>query len=234
MTPAAERFLQLGRDLNEGVTCIERELGGQDLRPEGALSITTIDTLLYRFAPVFLDFQKQYPDIELRIISSNRSLDLMQRDADIALRPTAHPPEHWIGRSLLPVVYTSYATPDYAKLLSSLPPQKHRWARLDDSLSLSPMSQITALRIAAGAPVMITNSVMGLFHLVRAGFGIAVLPCYMGENSSELVRLEDPDPRFSTELWMLAHPDIRRSTKVHAFFEFATARIRESGFDFST
>lgn len=73
---------------------------------------------------------------------------------------------------------------------------------------------------------------MGIFDLVRAGLGIAVLPCYMDESCPELIRLDEPDPKFNTDLWVLAHPDIHRSAKVHAFFEYATVKIRDAGSEF--
>ncbi len=85
---------------------------------------------------------------------------------------------------------------------------------------------------ADDAPVTVANSVMGIFDLVCAGLGIAALPCYLGENCAELSCLHEPDAAFNTDLWILAHPDIRRSARVHAFFEFATAKIRDSGSDF--
>lgn len=232
MTPAGEHFFRHGLVLEEGVIRIQRELSGQDLRLEGTLTITTTDSLLYRLAPVFLEFQHQYPDVEMRVLSGTRSLDLMQRDADIALRPTRHPPENWIGRNLLPISYTSYTHSDYFKTLKNLPPERYRWIRLIDDLNQSPMNQITAKQKEDDAPVTVASALMGVFDLVRAGLGIAVLPCYMGENRPELVRLHEPEKEFNSDLWILAHPDIRRSAKVHAFFEFATEKIRGSCSDF--
>jgi len=85
--------------------------------------------------------------------------------------------------------------------------------------------------MANDAPVTVANTVMGMFDLVCTGVGLAVLPCYMGENNPELVRLHEPDPKLNTALWMLAHPEIHRSARVHAFFEFVTPRIRSSGLD---
>ncbi|MBQ4807132.1 LysR family transcriptional regulator [Phaeobacter sp. HS012] len=227
MTAAGEYFLQHGLKLRERMTLIQRELSGQDLRLEGILTVTTTDSLLHTFSPVFRCFQQRYPDVELRLLSGTRPLDLMQRDADIALRPTMNPPEHWIGRNLLPVSYAVYAHTDYVEAMRDLPPEQHRWLQLDDSLRQSPMNRITAAHKAEHAPVTLTSAVMGMFDLARAGLGIAVLPCYLGQSCPELQRLHAPDPKNNTSLWMLAHPDIRRSARVHAFFEFATAKIRD-------
>ncbi len=231
MTAAGEHFYQQGIELKEGVTRIQRELGGQDLRLEGALTVTTTDSLLHRLTPVFLEFQQLYPDVELRLLTDIRRFDLGQMDAEVAIRPTRNPPEHWIGRNLLPIAYAAYAHSNY---LQGMAPEEYRWILIDDILNRSPMNRITAEHKAMSAPVIITSSVMGMFDLVRAGMGVAVLPCYMGENTPELARLHEPEPKYNVDLWMLAHPDIRRSARVHAFFEFATARIRDAGPDFSS
>ncbi|MEM7429008.1 MAG: LysR substrate-binding domain-containing protein [Pseudomonadota bacterium] len=60
---------------------------------------------------------------------------------------------------------------------------------------------------------------------VRSGLGVAVLPCYLGEPCPELVRIDAPDDRVSWDLWLLAHPDVRRSARVQAFFGFAGSSI---------
>jgi len=233
MTAAGEHFFRRARILDEGVTAIQRELGGQDLRLEGRLSVTTTDSLVYSLAPVFQSFQQRYPDVELQLLSGTRALDLMQREADVAVRPTQHPPEHWIGRSVLPIAYAPYAHPEYVKFLRKAPREEHRWIRLVDDLNQSPMSKVTAQHKAADAPVTIASALMSVFDLVRGGLGVAALPCYLGENSAELVRLQEPESGFNSELWLLSHPDIRRSAKVHAFFEFATKEIRNLGSRFS-
>lgn len=226
MTVAGEEFYRQSRTIRDGVNRIQMQLGGQDLRLEGSLTVTTTDSLLYWLAPVFRDFQEAYPDVELRLLSDSRALDLMQREADIAVRPTRRPPENWIGRNLLSISYATYAHAGFWDKCAALPVEQQRWLRLEDSLSQSPMNRITAKRKPEPSPVTIASSVMGMFDLVRVGLGIAVLPTYMKVNCPELIQLFEPDPDFDVDLWMLAHPDIRRSAKVHAFFEFATMRIR--------
>lgn len=227
MTAAGEHFFRTGAQLRDGMNSIQRELGGQDLRLEGVLTITTTDSLLYRLSPVFSGFQQQYPDVELRLLADPLHFDLMQRDADIALRPTQKPPEHWIGRNLIPIACATYAQKDYWDAVKDLQPEEHRWIRMHDSLNQSPMSQMTVLQKAEEAPVTIVNGMMGVFELVRLGLGIAVMPCYLGEPCDDLVRIHDVDDRFTSPLWVLAHPDIRRSARVHAFFEYTAAAITQ-------
>ncbi len=225
MTIAGEHFYRNALDLRDGLNGIQRELGGKDLRLEGALTVTTTDSLLYFLTPVLSKFQAKYPEIDLRLISESRALDLMQRDADVAIRPTTAPPEHWIGRQVAPIICATYAHESYWTSVKRLPKQSRRWVRLDRDLSQSPMSTITKWRMPIEAPCTVVNTVMGVFDYVRSGQGVAVLPCYLGERASELVRIEEPDTQLQWDLWVLSHPDVRRSARVHAFFEFASNAI---------
>ena len=225
MTPAGEMFYQRAIVLCDGMNSIEMALAGQDLRLEGELTVTTTDSLLYHLTPVFLAFQQAHPDVELRLLSDARSLDLMQRDADIALRPTRNPPEHWVGRKLQPILCAVYAHRDSLDL--KLPKTRQRWVTLDDDLFRSPMSQLTRARKPSDAPVTVVNTVMGVFDMVRSGLGVGALPCYLGEGRDDLVRVFEPEQGLAWDLWLLAHPDVRRSARVHAFFDYASSAITE-------
>ena len=59
MTPAGERFYERAILLCEGMDELERELGGQDLRLEGPLTVTTTDSLLHCLAPIFAQFRQR-------------------------------------------------------------------------------------------------------------------------------------------------------------------------------
>ncbi len=225
MTPAGELFFQQAQELRDGLNSIQRELGGQDLRLEGTLSITTTDSLLQYLTPVFSRFQDKYPEIELRLLSEARSLDLMQRDADIAIRPTLNPPEHWSGRQVGTVICAAYAQSDYWKSAKSLQEDERRWVCLDYDLDQSPMSKLTQSLKSDVANTTVVNTVIGVLDYVRSGSGVAVLPSYLAEMYPDLVQVSDKDDSQNWGLWLLSYPDLRRSARVHAFFEFANANI---------
>jgi len=227
MTPAGERFYERGIQLCAGMDEIERELGGQDLRLEGPLTVTTTDSLLHCLSSLFAQFQKMHPDIELRLMSDVQALDLMQRNADIAIRPTNAPPEHWVGRDLTKLSFATYAHGDYWRAVQDQDPEAYHWVLLGDDLNQSPMSKLTLRCKHERAKSTVLNTMMGVFEMVSAGFGIAAMPCYLGEKHKHLVRIHDPDDSASWHLWLLAHPDVRRSARVNAFYDFAAKNIDE-------
>lgn len=99
---------------------------------------------------------------------------------------------------------------------------------LDDDLDQSPMSKVTTSKMEKDARVTIVSTVMGVYDAVRSGLGLAVLPTYLGDQNPNLVRLDAPDMRNVWDLWLLAHPDVRRSARVHAFFEYAKGTITQT------
>ena len=227
MTPAGERFYERGIRLCAGMDEIERELSGQDLRLEGPLTVTTTDSLLHCLAPVFAQFQQAHPDVELRLLSDVQALDLMQRDADIALRPTNAPPEHWIGRDLSGLSFATYAHRDYWQNIQNEDPERYHWVMLSDDLNQSPMSKITLRHKHERAKSTVLNTMMSVFDMVNAGFGMAAMPCFLGEKHKTLIRVHQPDNSANWRLWLLAHPDVRRSARVNAFYDFATRHITD-------
>ncbi|MEM6732290.1 MAG: LysR family transcriptional regulator [Myxococcota bacterium] len=225
MTVAGEHFYREARLLRDGMHGILRELNGRDLRLQGPLAVTTTDSLLHFLAPVFCEFQNAYPEIELTLVSDARSYDLLQRDADVAIRPTDRPPDHLSGRLLGPIVCASYSHRDYWRTVKNNAPSTHRWITVGRNLSQSPMSKLAKQRMPPDATRTIANTVMGAFELVRSGLGCAVLPCYLGEKTPELTRVDEADDQLKWNVWALSPPELRQGARVEAFFEFASTRI---------
>ena len=54
----------------------------------------------------------------------------------------------------------------------------------------------------------------------KAGIGLAVLPCYLGDSEPDLARaLAEPVPELKTELWIVTHADLKRTARVRAFLD---------------
>lgn len=222
LTMEGKFFYEHAIELQHRINEIERSLSGQDLRLEGVLTITSTNSLLYSLAPILTEFQHQYPDTELRIISEAKPLNLAQRDADIAIRPTANPPEHWIGRKLTPISFAPYIRVEKQPTRK----QETRWIVLSDEFKHSPMHKLASSLIPDDAPKTIINNVLVMLDLVKQGLGVGVLPCYLGDAEKDLTRFQEPDKSFDWDVWILSHPDLRNSAKIKAFNDFAIDKMK--------
>ena len=175
-----------------------------------------------------LNFQEHYPDIDLEVIVGADRLDLMQHGADVAIRPTTNPPEHWVGKNLTPVSFAPYVHENYWKKVKDLPKDKHRWIGLSNNLHHSPMHKVTKNMKPINAPITTTSSLMYAYILAKNAFGISALPCYLAKQDKALIQLTPPDEALNWDIWLLSHPDLRRSAKIHAFFKFAAGEIKQA------
>ncbi len=71
------------------------------------------------------------------------------------------------------------------------------------------------------------DTLMGMLAVVRNGIGLAVLPCYLGDGDEHVVRVGEPIPELSTDLWLLTHPGLRRVARFRAFVDFVVQSVKD-------
>ncbi|PWG61364.1 LysR family transcriptional regulator [Sediminicurvatus halobius] len=229
LTPAGEETLALAERMGTEVEALERRLAGRDTRPSGIVRVTTTDTLLLGvLGPVLGGFRAENPAIRLELVSGNPFLSLSRRDADVALRPTADPPETLVGRRIAEVATAVYASHGYLENRGAAAPlQEQCWIAPDDSLAHLGSARWLRRELPGVEPVIQCNSVAGMHALTRGGVGLAPLPCFLGDPDPALVRVTPPLSQLTVGLWLLTHPDLRRVARIRALLDFLHARLRD-------
>ena len=55
---------------------------------------------------------------------------------------------------------------------------------------------------------------------IRAGMGVGLLPCYIGDCDPLLDRVTDPVPELAADYWVIVHRDLRRAACVRAVIDW--------------
>jgi DNA-binding transcriptional LysR family regulator len=71
------------------------------------------------------------------------------------------------------------------------------------------------------------NSVLGMIYAVKSGVGIGPLPTAIADGVPGLVRVLGPIPELARSWRLFTHPDLRRTPRIAAFFDF-TVTEREA------
>jgi DNA-binding transcriptional LysR family regulator len=71
------------------------------------------------------------------------------------------------------------------------------------------------------------NSWLAQLAAARAGLGLAALPCFLADSEPALRRVLPLQPALASELWLLTHPDLRRTARVRAFIDHLAACLRK-------
>jgi DNA-binding transcriptional LysR family regulator len=223
LTAGGEQLIATARHIDATVTTLERKLAGQDLRLEGAIRITTTDTLMGSILPEILgEFRDSYPGIQVEIAVSNLMFNLTKREADVAIRPATEAPETLIGRRIAKIAFAIYGSSDYLPSQTKQAQLRdYRWVAPDENLAATAAAQWMRAQLPDAEITLTADSLLALRQAAQAGLGLAVLPCYLGDTSPDLVCVHQPIPELETALWILTHPDLRHTARVRAFTEFA-------------
>jgi DNA-binding transcriptional LysR family regulator len=223
LTAGGEQLITAARDIDATVTVLERKLAGQDLRLAGTVRVTTTDTVMGSILPeIIAEFRNSHPGIRIEIAVSNLMFNLTKREADVAIRPATDPPEMLIGRRIAGVAFAIYGSPAYlARRDEAQQLADHQWVAPDDSLADTAVAKWMRTHLPQADITFAADSLLALRQAAQAGLGLAALPCYLGDTSSDLVCMHQPIPELQTALWILTHSDLRHTARIRAFTEFA-------------
>jgi len=224
-TAAGEDLLRTAERVEAEVEALERRLSGQDLRLTGSLRLTAPDDLAEVVVmPLLARFRDSYPDITVELAVDNRMLNLTRREADIALRPTRRPPETLAGRRVGALASAVYCAAGDETASPEDPAQ--RWIAWEEGAGPPAYSRWQADKVDRHVIGYRSNSMLNQASAVRAGLGLAVLPCFLGDSDRRLKRLSGPLPELDTELWLLTHPDLQRTARIRVLLDLLYDSLR--------
>lgn len=229
-TDAGDELADAARRVEVEIHDAERRIVGRDLRPVGIVRVTTTDSLMAGLvSPILAAFRRQYPGIVLEVAVSNQVFSLTKREADVAIRSAAAPPETLVGRRVATLAQAVYDRRDAAgdgTAGNTTAAGDSAWIGPDERMHYPVLEAWMAARGLADLCGCRVDSVLGMTAAVRDGLGRAVLPCYIGDREPALARVGDPLPELAADLWLLTHADVRASARIRAFTDFAAVRIR--------
>jgi DNA-binding transcriptional LysR family regulator len=163
--------------------------------------------------PQLAPLSTRLPGICLEVVGEIREANLSRREADIALRMSRPKASGLAARPLVEIGFALYASRDY---LARHGTQHWSFVGYEESLLDMPQQQWLD-KTAAGRPFAFrTNDLSALFQAVRAGLGVGVLPHFLARNDPVLALIPSPECPVTRTLWLVLHPDVRRSPRVRA------------------
>jgi len=223
LTPAGENLMQAAVRMERELLEVDGQLAGGDLKPSGPLRVTAIDNMAITvLMPMFTGFSRRYPDVTLNLAISNSDVSLAQREADVAIRLTNTPPDTLIGKRVATVSSAIYASPAYIEQVRS-DGGEPQWLGVECCCFHKAWT-----KQASGGQQhrFVVDDTLLTQAALREGMGVSILPCFMGDSDLGLRRYEDPRPEWDLGLWILLHPDLRRTARVLAFRDFMTEAIQ--------
>jgi DNA-binding transcriptional LysR family regulator len=241
---------QVGYALYEHGSIIVREMSaasqavatlGKSLHGHVRVSVPTGLGQIY-LGPLLIRFAQHYPDITLEVVFSNRIVDLMASEIDVALRITSDPPEQYVARELARVDWVLCASPNYLLRKGTL----NDPADLDkQDLVSTPIGHGKRMIVklqregrqteVAIEPRLQSESFLFLKDCVLSGIGIGVLPYYSVHAELDKQSLVRVLPQYLVDVWgdrlyLITTPNLYPTLAARSLIEFLRVEVKKLPF----
>lgn len=241
LTEQGEILFRTVSDMVSRLSAAENLLLDSKERPKGPLRITAptaIGTMW--LTPRMREFCELYPEIQVTLLVDDRELDIIKREADVAIRlfPARH--ADLVQKKLTSLDNALYASDDYLRQ-HGVPRKpadlaRHRLIAYADDNAATPFSEVNwALKTRfcdcdqACQPFFKINSMRGILKAVEGGIGIAGLPEYMTQGVPNISRVLPEIKGPITDVYFIYSLELRNSKRVRVFKEFLVRKLAEDG-----
>jgi DNA-binding transcriptional LysR family regulator len=239
LTEQGARLYETTKQVFEQLQRTTEDLLDSREEPRGDLRVTaTVGIGSYWLAPRLRLFTDLYPDIRIHLILDDGELDLVHRQADIALRMRQPVQSDLIQRKLFDVAYHVYGAPEYIARKQ----QPHAVTDLDRHHvivygeappELSKVNWLAEVGRKPGDPrpaALYVNNIIAMGKAIEMGIGIGALPDYFAHGNDKLVRLMCDTPGPNYEVYVCYPEAMRGSKRIAVFRDFLVSQARDWSF----
>lgn len=194
----------------------------------GSVRITTTETMLHSFvAPSLKQLGDIHPKLSFELLTTNEVLNITRRDADIAIRATNQPPEHLIGKKIGTIKLALYASANSSvNTVEDAMKNESSWIEPVNLPADHPSLVWRMKQLPKLAPRFRVNDFLAARNFIELGFGVGILPLFLGNISKNLIQLTEPIEEYETEAWLLTHVDSRHLLRISTVYNHFSESLK--------
>ena len=223
-TEAALDLKPYAETLASTAAALLRTATGRSGEVHGSVRITASEVVgVEHLPPILTRLRQRHPGLVIELVLSNALDDLLQRQADIAVRMVEPTQEALIARRLPPVVLGLHARRSYLErrgtptAIGDL--ANHDLIGFDQE---TPAIRAIAARFPAldrSAFALRADSDLAQLAAIRAGFGIGVCQVQVARRDPDLLRVLPDAVAINLPVWIVMHEDLKTSARCRAVFD---------------
>ena len=173
--------------------------------------------------PILTEFRDKHPGIAIELVATNRTEDLVRREADIAVRMVRPSQAALIARQVGQVRFSLYAHRSYLdrhgtpETIEAL--HRHSLIGFDKGMVLIQALRDAPTPMVREALSFRSDSALAQFSALRAGFGIGGCPQVLANRFPDLVPVLANRYGTKIDLWVVMHENQRGSRRMRLMFD---------------
>lgn len=189
----------------------------------GTVRITASEVIgIEVLPPILAALRGAYPELVVELALSNRLEDLLQREADIAIRMVRPTQQALVARRIGSVELGLHAHPDYLAQRGTpatlVDLKDHTLIGFDKENGFIRSLKPRLGPLTRQAFAFRTDSDLAQLAAIRAGFGIGVCQVPLAHGKPTLVRVLGDAIALELDTWLVLHEDLRDSPACKAVF----------------
>ncbi|USG61723.1 LysR family transcriptional regulator [Sneathiella marina] len=228
-TDIGQKIFEHTQSIELDAVAITHIVTDQDTSPSGIVRVTAVESLINHFLiPKIELFHDQFPNIKIEFIADSENLQLNRRQADVAIR-LARPTEgDMVISKLAQIGFSIYGSSVYVSEYRAEKFEDRPWVAYTESLAQLPEMRWLASNVKNADIRLMSGSALSLATAIRAGVGIGILPCQLGDPFPGICRLSEDEPIVSREAWLLINKDLRNTPRVRHFADWLKRTVSEN------
>jgi DNA-binding transcriptional LysR family regulator len=223
-TDAAVRAAPVIAEMAAAARSFERLAANQLGSVSGRVRITASEVFASQILPMIVaELADLYQGLTIELDGSNDVDDLLQREADIAIRMTRPRQAGLVARKLGDVELGFFGSVRYLErhaapeTVSELI-RDHRLVTEDRARLIQDGLAAAGLDLSGMRVALKTDDNVTQIEAVRKGVGIGICLSVLGQSDAGLVRIL-PELRATLEMWIVVHEDLRRHPPIRHVYE---------------
>jgi DNA-binding transcriptional LysR family regulator len=230
-TPAAARVADEARRMRSAASAI-LGVAGRETREQGGTVRISASEIVACFAlpPLLARMAKTHPQIQIELEAKNDVANLLEREADIAIRMTKPKQSGLIGRRMPDVATGFYVS---KSLLSRMGPVRS----IGDLLRLRLIGYDKSDLIVAGARrakialkrdnfAFRCDHQVACWQMAREGLGVSMVARFVGDADPAMTRILPSFPMTPMQMWLVARKDIKSMPRLRIVFDALAEGLR--------
>lgn len=231
LTPDGQQLVPLAERVEVDALAFERMANSSEIaRGVVRISVPPVAGRIL-FAPRLAALLAEHQGLEFELIGSSHVANLARREADVAIRMVNPTEPGLIAQKLAELGVGLYGAHDY---VATVPEENWELCGYDDTSY--DLAKTEWARRLLGRNIVCrlrANDTASVQAFVAAGLGVAVLPRYLGDTDTRLTLVREDEKGESREpIWIVVHPDMRRSPRVRMVMNALIEAAREIAEEF--
>jgi DNA-binding transcriptional LysR family regulator len=222
-TDAAVALLPLAQQIEQAALDFDSEASSQRGETSQVIRLTLLDHFERIFVAILKEFRKEWPDVRVEMLASDRIYDLSRGEADIAIRGRSVPQDDNVVTRQLPdcawTLYGSADMPEEERPRDWATAGGHVLAFPDGAPAQLPVYRRLAEIAVAGAGSIRCSNYNAIKSLITSGTALSALPVTVGDNDPQLARCFPPPIEFDVPIYLLGRRAALRRPHVRELFE---------------